>query len=184
MLVTYAPHGYHCVSIIASLAKDRPFNHSAAMEAPPTVPAAHRPWWETRAFVAALIIASMIPLLYPPIPPLVDLPGHMGRYRVELGLASSPHLQQYFTYHWSLMGNLGLDLLIVPMAKLFGLELGTKLLILAILKHYRSNTCFNMYDGGIAQPFHQQHTSLEIDAFAVWVGKRDMLRPHTQFDSA
>ena len=132
MLVTYTPHGYHSVSIIASLAKDRPFNHSAAMEAPPTVPAAHRPWWETRAFVAALIIASMIPLLYPPIPPLVDLPGHMGRYRVELGLASSPHLQQYFTYHWSLMGNLGLDLLIVPMAKLFGLELGTKLLILAI----------------------------------------------------
>ena len=29
----------------------------------------------------------MLPLLYPPIPPLVDLFGHMGRYRVELDSA-------------------------------------------------------------------------------------------------
>lgn len=91
-----------------------------------------RPWWETRAFVAALIILAMVPLLYPPVPPLVDLFGHLGRYRVELDLAQSAPLQRYFTYRWLLMGNLGMDLLIVPMSKLFGLELGTKLLVLAI----------------------------------------------------
>ena len=43
-----------------------------------------RPWWETRVAVAIAVIAAAIPLIYPSIPPLVDLLGHMGRYRVEL----------------------------------------------------------------------------------------------------
>ena len=54
-----------------------------------------RPWWETRPFVAALILLSAVPLLYPPVPPLVDLIGHMGRYRVQVDLATSPWLHQY-----------------------------------------------------------------------------------------
>jgi hypothetical protein len=94
--------------------------------------AASRPWWETRWFVAALILLSAVPLLYPPIPPLVDLFGHLGRYRVQLDLASSPWLQQYYDFRWAPIGNLGVDLLIVPMSKVFGLELGVKLIVLAI----------------------------------------------------
>jgi len=80
---------------------------------------------------ALLILVSAIPLLWPVIPPLTDLPGHMGRYRVELDqLAgrSSP----YYAFHWRLVGNLGVDLLIIPMAKVFGLELGVKLIVMAI----------------------------------------------------
>lgn len=91
-----------------------------------------RPWWETRWFVAAMILLAFFPLIYPPVPPLVDLLGHMGRYRVELDLARSPDLQRYFDFEWQLIGNLGVDLLIVPMAKLFGLELSVKLIALAI----------------------------------------------------
>ena len=41
-------------------------------------------------------------------------------------------LQRYFGFNWALIGNLGVDLLIVPMAKLFGLELGVKLIVMAI----------------------------------------------------
>ena len=89
-------------------------------------------WWEDRRFVVAMILLSMVPLLYPPIPPLVDLLGHMGRYRVALDLANSPELQRYWDFRWGLMGNLGVDLLIVPMAKLFGLEFGVKLIVMAI----------------------------------------------------
>lgn len=89
-------------------------------------------WWETRGFVLAMMLLSTVPLLYPPIPPLVDLYGHLGRFKVELDLAHSPMLQRYWDFHWLLMGNLGIDLLIIPMAKLFGLELGLKLIILAI----------------------------------------------------
>ena len=91
-----------------------------------------RPWWETRPFVAALILLSVVPLLYPSVPPLVDLLGHMGRYRVELDVATSPWLHQYYDFRWAAIGNLGVDLLVVPMSKLFGLELAVKLIVLAI----------------------------------------------------
>ena len=40
-----------------------------------------RGWWESRWLWLALILGSAVPLLYPPVPPLVDLLGHMGRYR-------------------------------------------------------------------------------------------------------
>jgi len=91
-----------------------------------------RPWWESRACLALVVLATMVPLLYPPIPPLVDLFGHMGRYRVELDLAHSPWLQQYYNYHWAAIGNLGVDLLVIPLGKLFGLEPAVKLIVIAI----------------------------------------------------
>ena len=96
------------------------------------VEAATDPWWERRWFLALVVVATMVPLLYPPIPPLVDLLGHMGRYRVELGLSSSPFLQQYYDYHWAAIGNLGVDLLIIPLGKLLGLEPAVKLIVLLI----------------------------------------------------
>ena len=92
----------------------------------------NRPWWETRPYVAALILLSAVPLLYPSVPPLVDLLGHMGRYRVELDLDTSPWLGRYYGFEWHAIGNLGVDLLIVPLSKLFGLELAVKLIVLAI----------------------------------------------------
>jgi len=93
---------------------------------------APRPWWETRPFVAFLILVSIVPLLYPPIPPFVDLFGHMGRYRVQLDLDTSPYLSRFYDYRWAPIGNLGVDLLMWPMGKLFGLELGTKLIVMTI----------------------------------------------------
>ncbi|HEY0412039.1 MAG TPA: hypothetical protein VGD66_02720 [Allosphingosinicella sp.] len=90
------------------------------------------PWWERRWGVAALALLAALPLLWPGIPPLVDLPGHMGRYRVELDMASSPALQHFYSFQWGIIGNLGVDLLILPMAKIFGLELAVKLIVLAI----------------------------------------------------
>lgn len=100
--------------------------------AAPVSPPGARPWWETRWFVAAMILLSAVPLLYPPIPPLVDLMGHMARYRVELDLAQSPDLQHFFGYKWAVIGNLGVDLLIWPLGKLLGLELATKLIVISI----------------------------------------------------
>jgi hypothetical protein len=91
-----------------------------------------RPWWESRLCLILVVLATMIPLLYPPIPPLVDLFGHMGRYRVELDLGHSPFLQQYYDYHWAAIGNLGVDLLVIPLGELFGLETAVKLIVLAI----------------------------------------------------
>jgi hypothetical protein len=89
-------------------------------------------WWEKRWTVAALMLLSMVPLLWPDIPPLLDLPGHMGRYRVQLDLATSPDLQQYFGFHWQVIGNLGVDLLVQLLAPLIGLEPAVKLIVCAI----------------------------------------------------
>ncbi|HEY7006040.1 MAG TPA: hypothetical protein VH392_06095 [Sphingomicrobium sp.] len=99
---------------------------------PVDVKAEVRPWWESRAFLAFVVLATTVPLLYPAIPPLVDLFGHMGRYRVELNLANSAWLQQYYDYHWAAIGNLGVDLLVIPLGKLLGLEAAVKLIVLAI----------------------------------------------------
>jgi len=90
------------------------------------------PWWERRWAAAALIALAAVPLLWPTIPPLVDLPGHMAGFRVELDLASSPDLQHYYGFEWRLIGNLGINLLIIPLAKLVGLELALKLIVLCI----------------------------------------------------
>lgn len=89
-------------------------------------------WWQARWFVALATFMAIVPLLWPDIPPLVDLPGHMGRYRVQLDYAQYPHLHDWYNFNWSLMGNLGVDLLVIPLSKLFGLELAVKLIVITI----------------------------------------------------
>ena len=91
-----------------------------------------RPWWETRWFVAAMILLAFVPLLYPPVPPLVDLLGHMGRYRVQLDLATSPYLDQFYAFRWAPIGNLGVDLFTELLARIVGLEPAVKLIVLSI----------------------------------------------------
>jgi hypothetical protein len=89
-------------------------------------------WWERRWAVALLVLLSAVPLFWPDVPPLVDLPGHMGRYRVQLDGAESEALRTFYSFEWRLIGNLGVDLLVVPLAPLLGLELAVKLIVLAI----------------------------------------------------
>ncbi len=89
-------------------------------------------WWQTRWFVAVAALASMVPLLWPDIPPMVDLPGHMGRYRVQLDYQNYPWLADWYHFQWSLIGNLGVDLLVLPLAPIFGLELAVKLIVMSI----------------------------------------------------
>jgi hypothetical protein len=91
-----------------------------------------RAWWQQRWAVALLMALSAVPLLWPDIPPLVDLPGHMGRYAVQIDLAGSPELQRYYRFEWALIGNLGVDLLVMPLAAILGLELATKLIVVTI----------------------------------------------------
>lgn len=87
-------------------------------------------WWETNAYAFMLILLSIVPLIVPETPPLTDLPGHMARYAVELYLSQSLSLQRFFEFHWTIVGNLGVDLLIIPVTKLFGLETSVKLIVI------------------------------------------------------
>ena len=89
-------------------------------------------WWQTRTFVLLAALASMVPLLWPDIPPLVDLPGHMARYRVQLDWDTIPWFSEWYRFEWQLIGNLGVDLLVELLAPVLGLELAVKLIVLAI----------------------------------------------------
>jgi len=106
------------------------------MDAPttsaPTHVREHAPWWSPSWLAIAAILLLAVPFLYPAFPPMVDLPAHMARYRVAIDLAHSPELQRYFGYHWRLISNLGVDLLVVPLGKLIGLEPAIKLIVMAL----------------------------------------------------
>ena len=89
-------------------------------------------WWQTRLFVILVALVTAVPLVVPDVAPLVDLPGHMARYRVQLSHGTVPWLNDWYNFDWQLIGNLGVDLLIVPFEKLFGLELAVKLIVMTI----------------------------------------------------
>jgi hypothetical protein len=91
-----------------------------------------RGWWESPWLIAAAILLSAVPLFYPQVPPLVDLLGHMGRYRVQLDIGHSPWLRDYYGFHWAAIGNLGVDLLVMPLGRLMGLEPAVKLIVVLI----------------------------------------------------
>jgi len=87
-------------------------------------------WWETRWFVFAAMLLAAVPLLWPAIPPLIDLPGHIGRYRVMLG--DAPELNSYYAFQWRVVGNLGVDLLVAALGPWIGLEPAVKAVVILI----------------------------------------------------
>jgi hypothetical protein len=88
-------------------------------------------WWTTRWFAALAILLTTVPLLWPAIPPLTDLPGHMGRYRVMLGTDATT-LSAWYQFAWRPIGYLGIDLAVAAVAPLLGLEPATKLVIILV----------------------------------------------------
>ena len=98
---------------------------------PPTEPL--KGWWNSRWFLLLLLAIAIVPLLWPVVPPLTDLPEHMGRYRIQLSPPDSLLRTRYYSFQWGFIANLGVDLLIVPFAALFGLELGVKLIVIGIV---------------------------------------------------
>jgi hypothetical protein len=90
------------------------------------------PWWERRYIFVLLVLCASVPLLYPTVPPLTDLPGHIGRYAVQLGLDGSPALQTWYGFKWQLIGNLGVDLLVQLFGPVFGIEPTVKAVVVMI----------------------------------------------------
>jgi hypothetical protein len=79
-----------------------------------------------------LLGAFALPFLAATVPPLTDLPGHLGRFRVELDLQTSAYLHQWYDFHWRLVPNLGVDLLVRLLAPAIGLEQAVKLIAASI----------------------------------------------------
>lgn len=93
--------------------------------------AAQQPWWRTRGYVLLLALAALLPLLWPDLPPLVDLPGHVGRYRILAEAGTGP-LAQHYAAHWALIGNLGVDALVLALHPLLDVEPAARLVVTLI----------------------------------------------------
>ncbi|WP_315762367.1 hypothetical protein [Sphingomonas sp. Y38-1Y] len=91
-----------------------------------------RVWFERPAIATLLIACAVLPLLWPAIPPLNDLPAHIGRYHIAATLAQSPALQAHWRYEWALVGNLGVDLPAIWLARWIGAEAAAKWVVLTI----------------------------------------------------
>ena len=88
-------------------------------------------WWQTRYFAALLLVLTVAPLLMPQTPPLTDVPGHMGAYRVMLH-PDSPLLRQWYAFDWKLVGYLGGEIFVSALGHILGVELATKILLITI----------------------------------------------------
>jgi hypothetical protein len=100
-------------------------NIAAAIIPDPTVIADAKPtspWWNSTAALLAFMVMSTIPLWFVSTPPLIDFLGHMSRYHVALEIGNNPILARDWSYEWAVIANLGVDLLIMPLAALVGLE--------------------------------------------------------------
>ena len=89
-------------------------------------------WWQRHTSLAAILIVAILPLLWPALPPLTDLPGHAARWHIAIANTASP-LSHYYAIHWALIGNLGTDLLGIPLAHVVGALAAAKLIIILIM---------------------------------------------------
>ena len=81
--------------------------------------------------LALLCLVSISPLLLVDLPPLTDLYGHVGRFAIQTELAERPQLQPFYSFRWTLIGNLGTDLLVELLHPLLGLEGAVRAAVIA-----------------------------------------------------
>jgi hypothetical protein len=86
---------------------------------------------DRRWVVPVLLLLAAVPLLGPDVPPLIDVPGHMARFRVMLG-TDAALLDQWYAFDWKLIGYIGFDVMIALLAPIVGLEPAVKLMTIAI----------------------------------------------------
>ncbi|MFM7028171.1 MAG: hypothetical protein ACKOXK_05795 [Chakrabartia sp.] len=89
-------------------------------------------WWGHPALLLLVVFLAGMPLWHPLVPPLIDLPAHMGRYAVQVDAGHSPLLARWYAFDWHWIGNLGVDLLVQVLAPVFGVEAATKWTVVAI----------------------------------------------------
>ena len=79
----------------------------------------------------AVALLMALPILLPPVLPLADLGGHLGRYVIQLDAGRDPQLAQWYTFHWLLIPNLGVDLLVQVLGPLLGAETAVRTVVFA-----------------------------------------------------
>ena len=87
-------------------------------------------WWGTLAVVAALLL---LPLLIVDVPPILDYPNHLARLVLLHAGPDDPVLGPIFTPHWSIIPNLAIDAIGVPLLTLLPVHVAGRSLLAGIL---------------------------------------------------
>lgn len=152
----------------------------------------------TRWWLALILLLVTLPLLPHPVAPLNDLPDHIGRYHIAANLARSTDLQRHWLYEWAWIGNLGVDLLAIPLARWIGAEQAARIVVtllpaafvaaLAMVARARGQRLPPLTGFAAALAYHYAFqlgfvnfalaTALAFAALALWITweRRPMLR--------
>jgi len=88
-------------------------------------------WW---CGLTAMLTVLVAPILAVAVPPLADYPNHLARAVILATRDSDPVLQRMFAVHWTLIPNLGVDLLLPPLLRIVPpLLAGRMVVALAVL---------------------------------------------------
>lgn len=79
-----------------------------------------------------LSFLASLPAIVAWAPQMTDYPSHLAGYKVLLDHGNDPWLTYYFLHNWEWTGNLGAELLMVPLAPVFGLEQAGRLIVAGI----------------------------------------------------
>lgn len=79
-----------------------------------------------------LSFLAALPAVLAWAPQMTDYPSHLAGYQIMLDHGRDPFLTKYFEFKWHWTGNLGVELLMVPMAPLFGLEQAGRIVVALI----------------------------------------------------
>ena len=83
-------------------------------------------WWGALAIVVG---ALLVPLFATDIPPLLDYPNHLARMWIINYGAADPILSRMYTVEWGIQPNIGLDMVVLVLARVMPLELAGKVFI-------------------------------------------------------
>jgi len=80
-----------------------------------------------------LFAAAMIPLLATPVLPLIDFYNHLARFFVLSHIGASDFLQANYQAHWTLLPNIGVDVLATPLLYVLPPLVAGHAIVIAIL---------------------------------------------------
>lgn len=90
-------------------------------------------WRQQTLWLAiALAVLASLPVMAAWAPQMTDYPSHLAGYKVMLDHGHDPFLTLYYKFRWEWTGNLGVELLMVPLTPIFGLERAGRLIVLLI----------------------------------------------------
>ncbi len=149
------------------------------------------------ALLALCFAAVALPVVLFPVAPLADYPNHLARIYTIASLDRDPLLARYYGVVWRLVPNLGFDVIMLALARLFGVFTAGKIFLLACVLMLPAGTIalhrayhrraslwplvsflfvYNQVFGyGLVN--YEFSSGLALIATAIWVARRDNSGP-------